>query len=72
MTRFTQMHASFDEATLDSLQRAYDDFCRDTGMKHRPSNAAQDHHASGGTRAQTSLREDLSASVRIQPPVPRY
>lgn len=40
MARFPQMHPVSDEATLNLLQRAYDDFCRDAG-EPRPSDAAR-------------------------------
>lgn len=37
MPRFTQMHAVNEEATLNLLQRAFNDFCRDAAIELRPS-----------------------------------
>ena len=41
MARFTQLHTVYNEATLNLLQRAYDDFRRDAGIEPRPSDTAQ-------------------------------
>jgi hypothetical protein len=37
MPRFMQIHSVYDKATLDLLQRAYSDFCRDGGIEPSPS-----------------------------------
>jgi hypothetical protein len=47
MVHFTQLHAVSDEAKLNLLRRAYNDFCRDAGLETRPPDAAQSQPAVG-------------------------
>jgi hypothetical protein len=53
MVRFTQLHAVPDEATLNLLRRAYNDFCRDAGLERGPPDAAQSQSALGDGKMPT-------------------
>jgi hypothetical protein len=68
MARFTQMHAVYDAGTLNLLQRAYDDFCRDAGIEPRPSDAAQRQPALGNER----LRTQRAQGHRLDPARPPF
>jgi hypothetical protein len=57
MAHFTQMHAVSDEATLNLLRRAYEDFCRDAGIERRPSDAVKHLPAHGYVRMRTQRAE---------------
>lgn len=52
MTRFIQLHTSFDDATLNSLQRSYDDFCRDAGVRPKLPSEPLNQHAPEADHAQ--------------------
>jgi hypothetical protein len=67
MARFTQMHTVYDEVTLNLLQRAYEDFCRDAGIEPRPSDAAQHQPALGYGRWRTQ-RAQGHRLVPARPP----
>ncbi len=45
MSRFKQMRAVDDEATLNLLQRSFDDFCRDASIGSRPRDLPLAHMA---------------------------
>ena len=68
MARFTQMHTVYDEATLNLLQRAYDDFCRDAGIEPRPSDAAQRQPPLGNERLHTKRAQGHRVGPTRPPP----
>ena len=65
MARFPQMHPVADEATLNLLQRAYDDFCRDAGIEPRPSDAAQYQPVLRYGRLRTERAAGLRRTTRL-------
>lgn len=49
MSDIKQMRAVYDEATLDLLQRSYDDFCRDATIGSKPRDLTLAHTAATKT-----------------------
>jgi hypothetical protein len=49
VSRFKQMRPVYDEATLNLLQRSYDDFCRDASRGSKPCDLPLAHTAATKT-----------------------
>ena len=71
MARFTQLHTVYNEATLNLLQRAYDDFRRDAGIEPRPSDTAQHQNPTLGYERLRTQRAQGHRLDPARPPPPR-